>query len=183
MNLKDASFSLKINNSPGYDEINFNVVKECLGELYDPLKFIFKLSLEKRIFPNDLKTVTPVFKGGDRSKLGHYKPILMLLCFYKILDRIMYNRIYKYVLETKFFTLNNSVFNLAIQLTMQLFNLLITHFKLLKITCIQWVSLLNLQKLLYSRSYNTPLKARVKLYKRQQRQLQKEISFKWEKIY
>ena len=148
MNLKDALFSLKINNSPGYDEIGFNVVKECLGELYDPLKFIFKLSLEKGIFPSDLKTarVTPVFKGGDRSKLGHYRPILMLLCFYKILDRIMYNRIYKYVLETKFFTLNNSVFNLAIQLTMQLFNLLIKYLKLLKITCIQWVSLLNFQK-------------------------------------
>ena len=66
---------------------------------------------------------------------------------------------------------------------MQLFNLLIKYFKLLKITCTQWVSLLNFQKLLYSRSYNTPLKTRVKLYKRQQRQFQKEISFKWEKIY
>ena len=64
MNLKDALFSLKINNSPGYDEISFDVVKESLSELYDPLKFIFKLSLEKGIFPNDLKTarVTPVSK-------------------------------------------------------------------------------------------------------------------------
>ena len=42
--LKDAFFSLKINKSPGYDEISFNVVKKCFGELYDPLKFIFELS-------------------------------------------------------------------------------------------------------------------------------------------
>ena len=29
--------------NPGYDEISFNVVKKCFGELYDPLKFIFEL--------------------------------------------------------------------------------------------------------------------------------------------
>ena len=46
--LKDVFFSLRIKKSPGYDEISFNVVKECFGELYDPS--IFELSLEKRIF-------------------------------------------------------------------------------------------------------------------------------------
>ena len=34
----------------------------------------------------------------------------------------MYNRIYKYLLKTKFYTPNNSVLNLAIQLTFQLFS-------------------------------------------------------------
>ena len=29
--LKDASFSLKINESTGYDDISFNVVKKCFG--------------------------------------------------------------------------------------------------------------------------------------------------------
>ena len=74
--------SLKINKSPGLDEICFNVVKKCSGELYDPLKFIFDyLSLEKRIFPDDLKNakVTPVFKGGDCSKLRNYRSISVLL--------------------------------------------------------------------------------------------------------
>ena len=48
----------------------FSVVKECFRELYDPLKFIFDLSLEKRIFPDDLKIArfNPVFIGGDHSK-------------------------------------------------------------------------------------------------------------------
>ena len=44
---KDAFFSLMINKSAGYDEISFNVIKKYFGELYDPLKFIFELSLEK----------------------------------------------------------------------------------------------------------------------------------------
>ena len=33
----------------------FSVVKKCFGELSNPLKFIFDLSLEKGIFPDDLK--------------------------------------------------------------------------------------------------------------------------------
>ena len=101
--LKDAFFSLKINKSPGYDEISFNGVKKCFVELYDPLKFIFELSLEKGIFSDDLKIarVTPVFKVSDRSKLGNYRPISVLPCFSKILERIVYNRIYKYLKENK----------------------------------------------------------------------------------
>ena len=78
--LKDAFFSLKISKCPGYDEISFDVVKKCFGELYDPLKFIFELSLEKEIFPDDLKIarVTSVFKGGHHSKLENYRAISVL---------------------------------------------------------------------------------------------------------
>ena len=31
--LKDAFFSLKVNKSPGYEDISFNVVKKCFGGL------------------------------------------------------------------------------------------------------------------------------------------------------
>ena len=43
---KHAFFYLKINKSPGHNKINFSVPKKCFGGLYDPLKFIFVLSLE-----------------------------------------------------------------------------------------------------------------------------------------
>ena len=146
--LKDAFFSLKINKSPGYDEISFNVIKKRFGEPYDPLKFIFELSLEKGIFPDDLKIarVTPIFKGGNLSNLGHYRPISVLPCFSKIPEPIMHNRIYKYLLENNILYSKQFAFQFAIQLTMQLFNLLIRYFKLLKITCIHWVCLLTFQK-------------------------------------
>ena len=36
--LKNAFFSLKINKSPGFDEICCNVVKKCFAEIYDPIK-------------------------------------------------------------------------------------------------------------------------------------------------
>ena len=34
--LRDAFFSLKLNKSPGYDEISFNVVRKRFRELYEP---------------------------------------------------------------------------------------------------------------------------------------------------
>ena len=90
---KDAFFSLEINKNPGNHKISFNIVKKCFGQIYNPLKIIFQLSLEKRIFSDDLKTakVTPVFKGGDPSKLQKYISISVLPCFSKIFDYIMYN--------------------------------------------------------------------------------------------
>ena len=45
----------------------FNVPKKCFGELSESLEFTFDLSLEKMMFPDDLKVArfNPVFKGGD----------------------------------------------------------------------------------------------------------------------
>ena len=95
--LKEAFFSLKINKSSGYDGISFNVVKNCFGLLIKPLMYIFNLSLAKWIFPDDLKIprVTSFFKAGNENEVGNYRPISILPCFSKILERIMYNRLFK----------------------------------------------------------------------------------------
>ena len=65
--LKDAFFSLKINKSPGYDDISFNVLKRCFSSMCEPLKYLFNLSIEKGIFPDDLKIakVTPIYEADD----------------------------------------------------------------------------------------------------------------------
>ena len=101
--LKDAFFSLKINKSPVYDDISFNVVKKCFSSLCEPLKYLCNLSIEKGIFPDDLKIakVTPIYKADDKSDLSNYRPISVLSCFSKILERIMYNRLYQYLTENK----------------------------------------------------------------------------------
>ena len=108
----------------------FNVVKIWLGELYDSLKFTFDLSLEKIIFPDDLKIAgfNHVFKGSDRSKLGNYRPISVLPCFSNIPERIMYNGFHKCVLENKIlypkqfgFQVGHSTDHAIIQLDDQIF--------------------------------------------------------------
>ena len=69
--LRDTYFSLKLSKSPGYDEINSNVVKKCFSQLCEPLKHVFNLSIETRVFPDKLKIarVLPVYNAGDSSDL------------------------------------------------------------------------------------------------------------------
>ena len=99
--LKDALYSLKSNKSPGYDGISYNVIKKSFGNLFEPLKYLFNLSIEKGVFPDDLKIarVTPIYKGEGSSDVSNYRPISLLPCFPKILERIMYNRLYNYLIE------------------------------------------------------------------------------------
>ena len=61
--LKYAFFSLKLDKSPGYDEISFSVIKTCFGSLHKPLLHMFNQSLQSGIFPDKLKIVrvTPSF--------------------------------------------------------------------------------------------------------------------------
>ena len=62
--LKDEFFLPKINKTSGVDDVNFNIIKKCFGGLCEPLIYLFQLSLEKGVFPIDLKIakVTPIHK-------------------------------------------------------------------------------------------------------------------------
>ena len=96
-------FSLKTNKSPGADEINFNVIKHCFRELCGPLKYLFDPSLQSGVFPDLMKIaiVSPVFKTGDTADISNYRPISVLLCFSKILEHVMYSRLYKNLTDQK----------------------------------------------------------------------------------
>ena len=101
--LREAFSSLKTNTSPAYDNITFNVVKKSFGEINEPLKHLFNLSLENGIFPEKMKIakVIPLFKNGDPENIKNYRPISVLPCFSKVLECIKYNRLYKYLCEEK----------------------------------------------------------------------------------
>ena len=74
--LKDAYYSLKSNESPGYADISYNVIKECFDSLCEPLKYLLNLSFGKGLFPDDLKIarVTPIYKGEDSCDVSNYRP-------------------------------------------------------------------------------------------------------------
>ena len=65
-----------MNKSTGADEIYFNVIKNCFGELSDILRYVFDLSLQTGIFPDPLKIakVTSVFKTGEFKEISNYRP-------------------------------------------------------------------------------------------------------------
>ena len=75
------------------------IIKCIIKESSKPLCHILHLSLSTGIFPDKLKIarVTPVFKSGDKCELSNYRPISVLPCLSKILEKIVYNRTVKFV--------------------------------------------------------------------------------------
>ena len=101
--LNKALQILKAKKSSGYDEISSDVIKHISPLVFEPMRYIFSLSIEKGIFHDQLKTekVIPLFKNGDNALMDNYRRISVLPCFLKILEIIIYNRLYS------FFSKNN----------------------------------------------------------------------------
>ena len=68
-----------------------------------PLKYLFDMSLKSGPFPDKLKIarVILLYKAGDPTNISNYRPISVFPCFFKILERIIYNRLHKYLTATK----------------------------------------------------------------------------------
>ena len=65
---------------------SFNIIKKCFGVLCEPLIYLFQLKIAK---------VAPIYKAGDSSDISNYRPTSVLPSFPKILERLMYNSLYK----------------------------------------------------------------------------------------
>ena len=87
---------------------------------------VFKVLIKQGIFPDSLEIakVTPIFKSGAKDNVSNYRPISILPVFSKVLERIMYNRVYNHLdskgllYEKHFgFQRNNSTEHVILQLT------------------------------------------------------------------
>ncbi|XP_065645688.1 uncharacterized protein LOC136076146 [Hydra vulgaris] len=101
--VRNAYNSLKNNKSAGIDQISVNVVKAIFDIIEPSLFHIFNLSIQSGIVPEKLKIakISPIFKTGDNTIMSNYRPISVLPCFSKLLERIMYNRLNKYLTKNK----------------------------------------------------------------------------------
>lgn len=88
--------------STGHDTLNNSLLKYIIEGITDPLVHILNSSLEKGIFPDNMKLakIIPLFKSGDNSELGNYRPISILPTLSKVLEKIVAGRLRKF-LETK----------------------------------------------------------------------------------
>ena len=76
-------------------DININVLKSCSKHLVN----FFDKFLDMGIFPTILKSgmITPIFKKGDSRYFNNYRPVSTLPVFGKILEKLMYNRLYSFL--------------------------------------------------------------------------------------
>ena len=85
--------------APGRDGILPKHLK-CISEsIAYPLSKITNLSFEQGVFPTESKMaiVSPLYKAKDPMFFNNYRPISLLSAFSKILERLMYNRLLKFI--------------------------------------------------------------------------------------
>ena len=87
------------NKSAGHDGIGNLIVKRVANEIARPLSAIFNLSLTTGIFPDQLKVakVIPIYKKDDNEIFSNYRPVSVLPCFSKILERLVFNRCIEFI--------------------------------------------------------------------------------------
>ena len=90
---------IKISKSSGYNHLSSRVLKDSFLVLSAQLTHLFNLSLSTSIFPEDWKraTVVPLYKGGDASKVGNYRPVSLLPLPGKLLEKIVHSKLSKHL--------------------------------------------------------------------------------------
>ena len=85
----------------GHDNIPMSIIKQSINLISAPLTHIVNLSIMHGIVPDQMKIarVVPIFKAGDKSIFSNYRPVSILPCFSKFLERIVNNRILCYLID------------------------------------------------------------------------------------
>ena len=100
---------LKNKSSTGYDDISCKLLKDTVNYIVKPLTKIINLSLSCGKFPEKMKTakVIPIFKTGQDNKFNNYRPISLLPVFSKVLEKIVFDRVFNFLIKIiKFLILN-----------------------------------------------------------------------------
>ena len=87
------------NKSAGHDNVGNYTIKKVGKEIVKPLTNIFNLSLLTGVVPDKLKTakVIPIYKKADFAIFSNYRPVSLLSCFSKILERLVFDRCVNFI--------------------------------------------------------------------------------------
>ena len=87
----------------GPNSIPIKILKLLNKDISDQLAILFNQSFSSGIFPSILKTskIIPIYKKGSKLECSNYRPISLLSNIDKILERLLYYRLYNFLEKKK----------------------------------------------------------------------------------
>ena len=100
--IRKIAFDLPSKASCGHDRVSNVLLKEIITHIAEPLCLIFNQSILTGEFPDDMKLaeVVPLYKSKEHYNESDYRPISLLTTISKILEKIVYKRVYKFLTES-----------------------------------------------------------------------------------
>ena len=100
------------NTAPGPDLISNKILKASASVICKPLTTLFNRCLREGKFPYVWKTahINPLFKKGNREQCTNYRPISLLSCIGKVLEKCIHRHIMTYLKAHNILTLSQSGF-------------------------------------------------------------------------
>lgn len=97
--IKKIISNLKGKRSAGHDNISSNFIKQIKDAVIIPISILTNKSIESGYFPKSLKVakVVPIFKNKNPELYTNYRPISLLPCISKILEKVIHTRLYHFV--------------------------------------------------------------------------------------
>ena len=104
--------SLRTSSATGPDNIGNFVLKNTASSISNSLVKLFNLSLQSSTFPECWKrsNLCPIFKKSDRQTKSNYRPMSLLCNVSKVLERLVFNKFYEYLIGKGLLTTRNSGF-------------------------------------------------------------------------
>jgi hypothetical protein len=88
--------NLNVNKANAPDDIPLFILKNCSQQIVESLSQIFNASIQKSKMPSKWKNVivVQILKNGDKCVIQNYRPISLLSCSSKVLERCIVNKLY-----------------------------------------------------------------------------------------
>jgi hypothetical protein len=105
----DCITTLKSTASAGADMVTSILLKTCKRSVAIPLAYIYNLSVECGVYPECLKhaVVIPIYKGGEKKIMSNYRPISIISTVSKVFEKIIGERMRRYLELRGFFFLQS----------------------------------------------------------------------------
>ena len=106
--VKNKLLKIKVNKSPGPDQIHPRVLHETTSSIIEPLTIIFNTSIQTKKLPSEWKeaNVSAIYKKGNKSLPNNYRPVSLTAIICKILESIVRDQVINHMKQNKLFSAN-----------------------------------------------------------------------------